>query len=144
MIVGLALVAAAWVVRFGHGFGNIFAWDGFFSYSFFLVQKYPPSLAHQLWFCGAVIFMVGLFDFIAQRSGILGPLDKVGQVPLFFYMVHIPLLAIFTRRLGFYYQQGGVTESLIGWVALLVVMAPLVLWFGRVKKKNRSWLIRMI
>jgi uncharacterized membrane protein len=144
IITGLALIAVAWVVRFGHGFGNIFVWDTFFSYSFFLVQKYPPSLAHQFWFSGAVIFMVGVFDFIEQRSPILRPLAKVGRVPLFFYMVHIPLLAIFARRFGFFYHEGGVTESLIGWVVLLAVMAPLVLWFGGVKKKYRAWLIRMI
>jgi hypothetical protein len=59
-------------------------------------------------------------------------------------MVHIPLLAIFTRRLGFFYREGAVTESLIGWVVLLAVMAPLVLWFGGVKRKYRNWLVRMI
>jgi uncharacterized membrane protein len=145
MITGLVLVGAAWLVRFGAGFGNIFAWDTFFSYSFFLVQKYPPSLAHQLWFSGAVIFMVGIFDFIEARSPLLRPLARVGRVPLFFYMVHIPILAIFTRRFGFFYREGAVTESLIGWVALLAVMAPLVIWFGGVKKKyRRNWFIRMI
>ncbi len=144
VITGLVLIGLAWLVRLGHGFGNIFPWDTFFSYSFFLVQKYPPSLVHQLWFSGAVIFMVGVFDFICQRSPLLHPLAKVGRVPLFFYMVHIPLLAIFTRRLGFFYHQGAVRESLIGWVVLLAVMYPLVLWFGGVKKKSRAWLVRMI
>jgi uncharacterized membrane protein len=144
MITGLVLIGLAWVVRLGQGFGNIFAWDTFFSYSFFLVQKYPPSLAHQFWFSGAVIFMVGIFDFIDFRSPVLRPLAKVGRVPLFFYVVHIPLLAIFTRRLGFFYHEGAVKESLIGWVVLLVVMAPLVIWFGGVKRKSRAWLVRMI
>jgi hypothetical protein len=144
MLTGLAFIGLAWVVRFGQGFGNIFAWDTFFSYSFFLVQKYPPTLVHQLWFSGAVVFMVGVFDFIDFRSPVLRPLAKVGRVPLFFYMVHIPLLAIFTRRLGFFYHEGAVKESLIGWVVLLAVMAPLVIWFGGVKKKSRAWLIRMI
>jgi len=144
MLTGLVLIGVAWVLRFGQGFGNIFAWDTFFSYSFFLVQKYPPSLVHQFWFSGAVIFMVGLFDFIDFRSPVLRPLAKVGRVPLFFYIVHIPILAIFARRFGFFYHEGGVKESLIGWVVLLAVMAPLVIWFGGVKKKSRAWLIRMI
>ena len=142
--IGLALVALAWVVRFGHGFGNLFAWDTFFSYSFFLVQKYPPSLAHQLWFAGAVIFMVGVFDVIDARTPLLRPLAKVGRVPLFFYMVHIPLLAIFSRQLGFFYHEGAVLASLLGWVVLLAVMAPLVVWFGNVKRRSKAWLIHMI
>ena len=144
MITGLVLLAMAWILRFGHGFGNIFAWDTFFSYSFFLVQKYPPSLVHQFWFSGAVIFMVGLFSVIDARVPILKPLANVGRVPLFFYTVHIPLLAIFARRLGFFYHESAVLGSLIGWAALLLVMYPLALWFGGVKKRSKSWLIRMI
>lgn len=144
MLIGLALLGAAWLLRLGHGFGNIFAWDTFFSYSFFLVQKYPPSLVHQLWFAGAVIFLVGAFSIISARSGVLRPLGHIGRVPLFFYAVHIPLLAVFARRLGFFYHESAVLGSLVGWVVLLAVMYPLALWFGGVKRRSRAWLIRMI
>jgi uncharacterized membrane protein len=144
LIVGLLLVAAAYAVRFGHGFGNVFAWNTFFSYSFFLVQKYPPSLDHQLWLAGTVISLVGVFSWIDARSRILRPLTYVGRVPLFFYCVHIPLVAIAARRFNLYYHESAVMGSLIGWVALLAAMAPLVVWFGRVKQKNQSWFVRMI
>ena len=144
MLTGLVLLAVAFALRLGHGFGNIFEWNTFFSYSFFLVQKYPPSLVHQFWFSGSVIFMVGLFSWIDQRSFVLRPLATVGRVPLFFYTLHIPLLAIFTRRLGFFYHEGAVLASLAGWVVLLVVMYPLAIWFGGVKRRNRSWFIRMM
>jgi len=144
VIVGLSLIGTAYLVRFGQGFGNIFPWDTFFSYSFFLVQKYPPSLAHQLWLSGTVIFLVGCFSWIDQRSPILRPLAHVGRVPLFFYTVHIPLLAIFARRFGLFFHEGAVIASLVGWVALLAVMYPLAIWFGKVKRRNKSWFIRMI
>ena len=141
---GLGLLALAWLVRFGHGWGNIFAWNTFFSYSFFLVQKYPPSLVHQLWFAGSVIFVVGVFSWIDVRSRVLRPLATVGRVPLFFYAIHIPLLAIFSRRLGFFYHEGAVLASLLGWVCLLAIMYPLAVWFGGVKRRSRAWFIRMI
>ncbi len=144
MLVGVSLIAAAWLVRFAQSYGSIFPFDTFFSYSFFLVQKYPPSLAHELWFGGLVIFKVGLFSYIDARWKILRPLAVVGRVPMFFYAVHIPLLAIFTKRLGLFYREGAVTESLIGWVALLVVMYPLAIWFGKVKRRSKAWIIRMI
>jgi uncharacterized membrane protein len=144
VVTGLSLLAVAWAIRLGHGFGNIFAWDTFFSYSFFLVQKYPPSLAHQFWFSGSVIFMVGVFSFIDAKTNLLLPLAKIGRVPLFFYAVHIPLLAIFSRRLGFFYHESAVAGSLLGWVILLAVMYPLALWFGGVKRRSRAWIIRMI
>jgi len=85
-----------------------------------------------------------IFDFIDQRSGVLRPLARVGRVPLFFYMVHIPLLAIFTRHLGIYYREGGVVASLVGWVGLLLVMYPLAIWFAGVKRRHRNWFIRMV
>jgi hypothetical protein len=88
--------------------------------------------------------MVGLFCAIGLRSSILQPLAVVGRVPLFFYAVHIPLLAIFTKHLGIYYRQGGVLASLVGWVGLLAVMYPLSIWFAGVKKRHKNWLIRMI
>lgn len=144
MLTGLTLIGVAWLVRIDQGYGNIFVYDTFFSYSFFLVQKYPPSMAHQFWFAGAVTFIVGLFNWIELRSPILRPLANIGKVPLFFYCIHIAILAIFAKRLGFFYHEGAVAESLYGWVALLVVMYPLALWFGGVKRRKKWWLIRMI
>lgn len=144
ILIGVAMLLGAWLLRIAQGFGNIFPYDTFFSYSFFLVQKYPPSLVHQIWFGGTVIMIVGAFSWIDARSPILRPLAVVGRVPLFFYAVHIPLLAIFTRRFGIYYREGAVVGSLIGWVALLAVMYPLAIWFGGVKRRSKAWIIRMI
>jgi hypothetical protein len=58
--------------------------------------------------------------------------------------MHIPLLFIASYRLGIYTRQGGVTASLVGWVCLLAVMYPLAWWFGRLKQRNKFWLIQMI
>lgn len=144
--IGLASVVLAMGLRdWGSAYANIFPSESLFSYSFFLVQKYPPSLAHQFWFAGSVIFMVGAFAWIDQRWPVLRPLAIVGRVPLFYYCIHIPLLAIVFRRLEWLpYHSGGVTESLITWVGVLLVMAPLAIWFGRVKRRNKSWFIRMV
>lgn len=146
LAIGACLLLVAWGLRdWGHPYANIFPHDGWFTYSFFLVQKYPPSLCHQVWFAGLVIGGVGLFAWIDQRWPLLRPLAVVGKVPLFFYCVHIPLLAIIFRRLNWLpYREHGVNESLLVWVGLLLVMWPLALWFARVKQRNRSWFIRMI
>lgn len=144
--IGLLLILAAWGLRdWGHPYANIFPHEGWFTYSFFLVQKYPPSLSHQVWFAGVVIFVVGLFAYIDQRWRVLRFLAVVGKVPLFFYCVHIPLLGIVIRRLDLLpYRAGGVTESLLVWLGLMLVMWPLAIWFENVKRRNRSWFIRMI
>jgi uncharacterized membrane protein len=146
MGIGLFLVFVALGLRdWGNAYANIFPSEGWFTYSFFLVQKYPPSLTHQFWFAGAVIFMVGLFAWIDQRSRLLRPLTVVGKVPLFYYCVHIPLLAIVFRRLEWLpYHAGGVVDSLLVWAGLLAVMYPLAIWFAGVKRRNKSWFVRMI
>ncbi|MCP4550123.1 MAG: DUF1624 domain-containing protein [bacterium] len=144
MLIGLGLVAVAVLVRLGRGYGNIFPYSEIFSWSFFIDQKYPPSLSHMLWFTGEVIFFVGLFCRIGMHNNVLKPLGFIGKVPLFFYAVHIPLLAIFTRRLGIYYREGAVIASFVGWIGLLLVMYPLALWFGKVKRKSKNKLIQMI
>ena len=35
-------------------------------------------------------------------------------------------------------------QSLLVWIGLLVVMYPLAIWFGGVKRRNKSWIIKMI
>ncbi len=146
MAIGLGLVVIAWGLRdWGHPHANLFPHEGWFTYGFFLVQKYPPSLTHQFWFAGAVIFMVGLFSWIDHRWRLLRPLAVVGKVPLFYYCVHIPILALVFRRLELLpYRSGGPAESLLVWLGLLAVMAPLAIWFAGVKRRSRNWLIRMI
>ena len=145
MAVGLGLVIAAVMMRAsGSDYANIWPSGELFSWSFLLVQKYPPSLTHQVWFAGAVIFMVGFIAWFGAWFKPVRVLGVVGKVPLFFYAVHIPLLAIVMKRTGLYYHQGGVAESFLTWFALLAVMMPLAVWFGSVKRRNKSWLVRMI
>jgi uncharacterized membrane protein len=146
MGIGLALVLVAFGLRdWGHPYANLFPGEGWFTYSFFLVQKYPPSLTHQIWFSGAVIFMVGVFAWIDHRWRVLRPLAVIGRVPLFYYCVHIPILAIVFRRLEWLpYHGGGVVASLLVWAGLLAVMGPLAIWFAGVKRQHRNWFVRMI
>lgn len=143
--IALAAFALAIIVRMGRGYGNIFSFDTFGHYSFFLDEKYPPSLYHNFWFFGAVCFMMGVIQLLgAIVPWLTKPLGTIGRVPLFFYCVHIGILGVLTKRLGFPYHEWGVGASFIGWIALLTVMYPLALWFGRVKAKSKNFIIQMI
>lgn len=144
--IGAALIVAAMALRqWGGGFANIWPSGEFLSWSFVLVQKYPPSLTHEVWFAGAVTLMVGVVAWLGLwLRWSVAWLGVVGKVPLFFYAVHIPILAIPMKRFDLYYHRGGVLESFVTWGLLLAVMMPLAVWFAGVKRRNRSWLIRMI
>jgi uncharacterized membrane protein len=147
MSLGIAVIAfaLATVIRMGRGYGNISPFSELGHYSFFLDQKYPPSIYHNLWFFGAVVSGVAVVHLIGQilprLTAILG---VVGRVPLFFYCVHIGILGIFSKRIGIYYREGEVAASLIGCVLMLLVMLPLASWFGGVKRRSKNYLVKMI
>jgi uncharacterized membrane protein len=143
--IGIGALVVATAVRMGRGYGNLSPFSEFGSWSFFLDQKYPPSLYHVLWFFGSVVLGVAAFQALGLASSRLAaPLGVVGRVPLFFYCVHIAILGIFLKRSDLYYREGGVGESLLGWVVMLAIMLPAAAWFAGVKRRSRNWLIRLI
>lgn len=143
--IGLAAIGLATVIRLAGGYGNIFPFQEFGHYSFFLDQKYPPSLYHNLWFFGCVVIGVGFISLAGHwEPDLTAPLGIVGRVPLFFYCVHIGILGVFSKRLGFFYHEGAVAASLFGMIMMLLVMMPLAVWFGRVKQRSKNYIIQMI
>jgi uncharacterized membrane protein len=145
LVIGLVSFGLAVLVRSGRGYGNIWPFSEIGHYSFFLDQKYPPSLYHNLWFFGAVVVvMAGIIALGSRIPVLVRPLGVVGRVPLFFYGTHIALLGIFSKRMHLYYREGAVAESFIGLAILLAVMFPLSIWFGGVKARSKNYIIRMI
>lgn len=147
MSFGIAVVALglAALVRLGRGYGNLLPFSDPWHYSFLLDQKYPPSLYHLLWFFGSVVAGVGVIQVIGRvLPGLLTPLGWVGKVPLFFYAVHIGILGVFSKRIGIYYREGEIAETLFGWALMLAVMLPLAVWFGAVKRRSRNYLVQLI
>ena len=140
---GAFLIAIA--IRLARGYGNIFPFSEFGSYSFFLDQKYPPSLYFNIWFFASVVtgvsVLIVLNRYIARVLDIMG---IVGKVPLFFYCMHIALLGIFSKRMDLFYRIGELPETLTGAAILLTVMLLLSAWFWKVKQKSSNFIIKMI
>jgi len=145
--IGIASVALliSIVVRMGRGYGNIFPFSDFGSFSFFFDQKYPPSLYMSLWFFAWVVLGIGGFIAIGKAAPKLLMVFSIpGKVPLFFYCMHIAIMGVFVKRMDFFYREGGVVASLIGVAVMLVIMLPLCKWFYGVKKRSKNFIIRMI
>jgi len=144
-LVGFASILIATIIRMERGFGNIFPFSDFGSYSFFLDQKYPPSLFHNLLFFGWVVIGVGTMIAIHNLfPRLLKIFSIVGRVPLFFYCVHIAILGIVSKRIGLFYRDGEVLDTLIGFAIMLLIMLPLAIWFRDIKQQSKNYLIRMI
>jgi uncharacterized membrane protein len=145
VVVAGAAFALAILLRMQRGWGTTFDFSDFGTISFFIDQKYPPSLFMNLWSFAAVVTGVTLFIAIDTFAPALLRLFTIpGRVPLFFYAVHLAILGIFVKRMDFFYREGGVAASLIGLTAMLVVMLPLCWWFYGVKRRSKNYFIQMI
>jgi len=149
ILMGLGIAATAFilaiVIRLDRGYGNIWNFSDFGSYSFLVDQKYPPSLFMNLWFFASVVTMVSLFIAIGRVAPWLLRIFTIpGKVPLFFYAVHLGFMGVFIKRIGIYYREGEVMASLVGVLVMLLVMLPLCIWFYGVKRRSKNYIIRMI
>jgi hypothetical protein len=155
-------------LRTNNGYGDPKPWseqkDRMFTFlSFVNCQKYPPSLCFLLMTLGPALLLLALFDW--KRPAWLGPLRVFGQVPLFYFLVHLPLirgLAVAANLLRFgranwlYGPQPGLGRAPIPvppnagfnlgiiyvvWIGIVLALYPLCRWFLRLKRTRRSaWL----
>jgi len=145
LIIGSSAILLAIIIRLINGYGNSTSFSKFGSISFFLDQKYPPSLFMNIFFFGLVVLGVGGFIILnKKRPTIMQIFSIPGKVPLFFYGVHLAILGIFVKRLDFFYREGGILVTLIGLLVMLLIMLPLSKWFYNFKRKSKNPIIKMI
>jgi len=93
--VGLALCAAFVGLRLFNGYGDPSPWRwqpeaGRTVFSFFNATKYPASLLYLLMTLGPALILVPLAD--RARGRIADTVRTLGRVPLFFWLLHVPLI----------------------------------------------------
>jgi uncharacterized membrane protein len=129
--------------------------------SFLNCTKYPPSLLYLLMTLGPALVALALFD--RPPGPLAQPVVTFGRVPLFFYLLHIPLIhgaamLIDYVRFGWSPQAGagpwevrpgeipdsyGLSLPLVYlvWIGVLVVLYPPCRWYAALKRRRRdTWL----
>jgi uncharacterized membrane protein len=163
---GALLIMAFIGLRYMNIYGDPKPWSEqptplFTVLSFLNCTKYPPSLLYLLMTLGPAIFALGVFD---RPLGAIGkPIITFGRVPLFYYVLHIPLIhggAVLLDyiRFGWSPQWGhgpwevrpgeipdsygvGLPAVYLIWIVVLFVLYWPCRWFAEVKRRNRSvWL----
>jgi uncharacterized membrane protein len=118
--------------------------------SFINLTKYPPSL---LYLCATLgISMLLLAAFERLRGPVASFFITFGRVPMFFYLLHIPLIhgaadiAYGGERQMFSRDPRGVDLWLVYvvWAATIVALYPLCRWYEGVKARSRSPWLRYI
>ncbi|MFO0563656.1 MAG: heparan-alpha-glucosaminide N-acetyltransferase domain-containing protein [Polyangiales bacterium] len=154
---GAASALAFVLVRGANVYGDLAPWAsqpraGFTALAWLNCTKYPPSFAYLLMTLGPVLMALALWT--AKESPVGDRLAKFGRVPLFFYVVHLPLLqlsagAYLIARGGVAAIQAAVTSgrgtglSLAGvylvWALVLLALYPACRWFAGVKERRTDW-----
>jgi hypothetical protein len=95
---GVALTLAFVVIRASNWYGDPRPWTpqprgALFTFlSFLNLEKYPPSLLFLLMTLGPALLVLALFDRAREPGKLARPVVIFGRVPLFFYLLHLPLI----------------------------------------------------
>ena len=162
---GLGLTAAFLVVRAINLYGDPLRWSTqrsavFTVLSFLNTTKYPPSLLFLLMTLGPATLFLWAVDGATPRW--LRPALIFGKVPMFYYLLHIPLIHLLA--LAFCYARYGqvhwmfespnlgsfpitpppgwgypLTIVYLMWMVVVVTLYPLCRWFAGVRQRRNDW-----
>ncbi|HEX3771260.1 MAG TPA: heparan-alpha-glucosaminide N-acetyltransferase domain-containing protein [Polyangiaceae bacterium] len=143
---GAMLLALFLVVRGLNGYGNM----GLLRESGALVQwlhvsKYPPSLTFAALELGIAAVLLGLaFAFDRPEAALPGRVLAVfGRTPMFFYLLHIPLLALTAKALGVQGTLG--LKAAYGFAALAALaLYPACVAYGRYRIAHPNGIARYV
>jgi uncharacterized membrane protein len=167
LALGLGLTAGFLAVRTINIYGDPQRWSSqksaaFTVLSFLNTNKYPPSLLYLLMTLGpALLFLWGVD---AGTPRLLRPALTVGKVPMFYYLLHIPLIhliaiAVCYARYGHIHwmfesptlDRFPITPPpswgyplpivYLVWAVVVLTLYPLCRWFAGVKqRRGDAWL----
>ena len=158
---GIIITALFFIVRLLNRYGDPVQWTMqknilFTFFSILNCEKYPPSLAFLLMTLGPAIIALGIFE--RDWSGWTNPFIIFGRVPMFFYLLHLPLLRVgviaeAVAKYGTKVFSLATDKAPPGWghdlpmiyliwLAVILMLYPVCRWFAEYKQRNRDvwWL----
>jgi uncharacterized membrane protein len=134
----VALLALFLVVRGIDGYGNMLLYrrDGSLV-EWLHVSKYPPSLSFAALELGIGAGLMWIIAHLVRRAPrpAWDPFLVLGRTPMFFYLLHIPFLALLANATGLAHKLG--IGAAFGFAALVaVILYPLCLVYGRFKANH--------
>jgi len=145
---GLVLLALFLAVRFVNQYGDPTPWAPgknavFTVMSFVNCNKYPPSLDFLLMMMGPILLLLAALE--REAPAWMGPVRTFGRVPMFFFLLHLPLIrlgAAVTKsfrpppRTGF-----GLLGVYMAWIVFVLLLYYPCRSFAALKRRNKSpWL----
>jgi len=131
--IGLGLTLTFLVIRGINIYGDPLRWSATVL-SFLRCTKYPPSLDFLLMTLGPAILVLAWLDGVSFAE--TNPLIVFGRVPLFYFLVHFYLAHVLGAALGRTHSLGAVY---VLWIAVVLMLYPLCLWYARLKGRRSYW-----
>jgi len=119
---GVGLLVAFFALRLNH-LGDYLPYNGSFS-SLFILSKYPPSLDYFLFYTGIMFLLFYTFIHLKRVPKFLLILEDFGQVPLFFYSLHLWVYALIPLLLN-KFNVLSLELGMIIWILGLSILYPL-------------------
>jgi uncharacterized membrane protein len=164
---GIGLTAAFIILRALNIYGDPLPWTRqrspvFTVLSFLNTNKYPPSLLYLLMTLGPALIFLWAVDAGTPRW--LRPALTIGKVPMFYYLLHIPLIhllavAVCYMRYGqvhWMFESPGLGQFpmtpppgwgyplpivCLFWALVVITLYPLCRWFADLKRRGGDgWL----
>jgi uncharacterized membrane protein len=164
---GLVMTAGFVLLRWSNLYGDPFHWSTQSSaartiLSFLNTNKYPPSLLYLLMTLGPAMIFLWALDYGTPR--LFRPALVVGKVPMFYYLLHIPLIHLLALgvcyvrygQIHWMFESPGMDNFPITkppgwgyslpvvylvWAIVVLTLYPLCVWFSRLKQRSSNpWL----
>ncbi len=109
------------------------------------VSKYPPSLSFAALELGIMFLCLAalLACYRDKSASRWNPLTVFGQTPLFFYLLHVHLLAVGAWLLNLR-SGGGLIDTLAATLTVLLILYPLCQWYRGIRQRRNIALLRYL
>jgi uncharacterized membrane protein len=148
---GAAVTLGFVVLRAGNLYGDPVPWTAQTTWlatvlSFLNCEKYPPSLLYLMMTLGPALMLLAAFEHV--RGWLARVLAMFGQVPFFFYVVHIYVIHALSVAAGVI-TSGTLTSNpdiglslggiYLAWLLVLALLYPICRWFAGLKARGAGW-----
>ena len=143
---GVAALVLFAVLRGIDAYGNMRLYrDSLAPLQWLHVSKYPPSITYDALELGIMaLILAAMFRLAAHRTPSPNSLFMVlGQTPMFFYLLHFPLLVQSARLLGVE-SKLGLGAAYLGAATVVAVLYPVCRWYRGYKAAHRTGWARFV
>lgn len=146
--IGFAILLSWFLLREAGGFGDLTPYNSDQPWYFFIIMsKTPPSFTYLLFNLGISAFVMGLLVLsgsMLSRKPLLW-IVMMGQVALFFFVLHIVVYGIIGRIVRLMeIPLPGVVLAILVWALGIVALLPITIMYRNIRKRHPQSILKYL